>query len=135
MEEKQPIGFKSALIKAKKLSEDVSKVPALLENAMQKAEKHKGALAKILADLYGLIRLIKAWAKGEYREVPWGTIVMAIAAVVYFVNPFDLFPDVIPIFGYIDDATVVGFVLKTIGTEVGNFREWERRREGKEERS
>ena len=126
MEEKQPIGFKSALNKAKKLSEDVSRVPALLDDAMRKAEKHKNALAKILADLYGLIRLIKAWVKGEYREVPWGTIVLAIAAVVYFVNPFDLFPDVIPIFGYIDDATVVGFVLKAIGTEVGKFREWER---------
>jgi uncharacterized membrane protein YkvA (DUF1232 family) len=57
--------------------------------------------------------------------VPWQTIVLAIAAVVYFVNPFDLIPDLIPVIGYLDDATIVGFVIASIGGDIANFRDWE----------
>ena len=38
---------------------------------------------------------------------PADAILMAIAAVFYFVGPFDLIPDSIPVLGLIDDTSVI----------------------------
>jgi len=122
MPDKQPLGFKSALRKAEELGKNISRVPQLIDDAVAKADKHKNALAKIWDDLNLLIQMVRAWVSGEYREVPWPTIVLIIAAIVYFINPFDLFPDVIPVVGYVDDATVIGFVIKSLGAEIARFR-------------
>ena len=37
-----------------------------------------------------------------------------IAALVYFVAPFDLTPDFIPVIGWLDDATVIATTLAAI---------------------
>ncbi|HEU5146595.1 MAG TPA: DUF1232 domain-containing protein, partial [Chryseosolibacter sp.] len=55
-------------------------------------------------------RLIKAYALGQYREVPWKTILLIVAAVIYFVNPLDLVPDIIPLTGLTDDFAVLVWV-------------------------
>ncbi len=72
-----------------------------------------------------LIRLVRAYVKGEYRDLPWETIALAIGALIYFLSPIDLIPDVIPIAGYMDDAAVIGFVVASIHTDLNNFRDWE----------
>ena len=54
---------------------------------------------------------------------------MAIAAVIYFVSPFDLIPDCIPVLGLIDDAAVVTHVAKANLTLISSFRTWEILRE------
>jgi uncharacterized membrane protein YkvA (DUF1232 family) len=48
-----------------------------------------------------------------------------IGAIVYFVNPFDAIPDFIPVIGYLDDAAVIGWVMKTLKDEIERFRAWE----------
>jgi uncharacterized membrane protein YkvA (DUF1232 family) len=50
---------------------------------------------------------------------------MAAAAVIYFVSPFDLVPDSIPVLGLIDDASVITSVAKANLTLISNFRKWE----------
>lgn len=75
--------------------------------------------------MLALFRLIRAWVKGEY-QVPWRTIVLAIAAIIYLVNPFDAIPDFIPVFGYVDDAAVIAFVINSIRGDLDEFLEWER---------
>jgi uncharacterized membrane protein YkvA (DUF1232 family) len=122
---KEPSGFKSARLKAESLVKDISKVSALLRNAVSKADKNKSLLKKVWGDLMTLIRLIRAYISGGYRDVPWQTIVLAIAAVLYLVNPFDLIPDPIPFFGFIDDSSVIGFVVYSISGDMKRFREWE----------
>ena len=125
MKKKQPAGFRSAKRKAESLANDKSKVTSLLSKAISKADKNRGRLNKVWDDLTALFRLLRAWVSGNYRDVPWQTMVLAIGAVVYFVNPFDLIPDFVPSIGYIDDATVVGFVVASIGGDIANFRDWE----------
>ena len=66
--------------------------------------------------------MLKAWAKGDYREVPWMTLVLSTGALIYFVNPFDAVPDMVPVLGLLDDATVIGFVVASIGKDIQNFR-------------
>src|SRR4029077_12096648 len=41
---------------------------------------------------------------------PANSILMIVAAVIYFVSPFDLIPDSIPVLGLVDDASVLTFV-------------------------
>jgi uncharacterized membrane protein YkvA (DUF1232 family) len=71
------------------------------------------------------LRLIKAWATGDYRQAPWKSMALVIAAILYFVNPFDAIPDFIPFLGYADDALVIGFVMRAIRKDVRAFLEWE----------
>jgi uncharacterized membrane protein YkvA (DUF1232 family) len=50
---------------------------------------------------------------------------MALAAVIYFLNPLDLIPDFIPGIGYLDDATVIAFVFSSIRKDLLKFLDWE----------
>jgi uncharacterized membrane protein YkvA (DUF1232 family) len=74
-----------------------------------------------------LYRMLRAWSKGEYRHVPWRTLILSLATVIYFLNPFDIAPDFIPGVGYLDDAAVLGFVISSIKKELDTFLEWETR--------
>lgn len=40
------------------------------------------------------------------------------AALVYFVSPIDLVPDITPIFGYLDDAGVIIATLKLVQVHI-----------------
>ncbi|MEJ1238823.1 DUF1232 domain-containing protein [Chryseolinea sp. T2] len=75
--------------------------------------------------LFTLGRLARAYAVGEYREVPWRTMLVVLAAVIYFVNPLDLVPDMIPIAGLTDDFAVLVWVYNSLGTEIEKFQAWE----------
>lgn len=78
--------------------------------------------------LVKLTRLVAAWAQGSYRKVPTKTVLSAVAAFLYFVNPFDVVPNVIPWVGYVDDAAVIAFVAASIRSDLNAFRRWEQRR-------
>jgi uncharacterized membrane protein YkvA (DUF1232 family) len=75
-------------------------------------------------------RLIKAYATGQYKEVPWKTILLIVAAVIYFVNPLDLVPDIIPLTGLTDDFAVLLWVYNSVSNEVEKFLEWEKTKVG-----
>jgi len=117
--------------RARQYAEDPQKAAYVVDEALRKARRNKGALEKVWDDLRTLLRLIRTWARKEYRDVPWRTIVLAIAAVVYFVNPFDVIPDFLPGLGFIDDAVIIAFVAHSIHKDLEKFRRWERRRLGK----
>jgi uncharacterized membrane protein YkvA (DUF1232 family) len=127
---KEPSGFRSARLKAESLVKDVSKLTALLHQAIAKADKNRSILKKVWEDLATLFRLIRAWISRDYPDVPWQTMVLTTAAVVYFINPFDLIPDPIPFLGFLDDSSVIGFVLYSISGDIKRFLEWEQTKIG-----
>ena len=102
----------------------------LATQAAEKAQKNKAALRKVWDDLLTLTRLLRAWARREYTTVPWKTLVAVTAALIYFLNPFDLIPDFLPGLGLVDDATLIGLVVASIGEDLAQFREWENKRSG-----
>lgn len=71
-------------------------------------------------------RLIKAYALGQYRDVPWKTILLIVAAIIYFVNPLDLVPDIIPLTGLTDDFAVLLWVYNSVSNEIEKFLAWEK---------
>ncbi|RKZ29859.1 methyltransferase type 11 [bacterium] len=124
-EKARPPGLNGAKTKAEEIARDAKRTSRLVEEAYIKAEKQRGVLEKIWDDLNGLLRLVKAWTKGDYKSVPWQTIVLAVAAIIYFINPFDVIPDFFPVMGYIDDAAVLGFVIASIKGDIDKFLSWE----------
>lgn len=78
--------------------------------------------------LQAIQRLISAWAAGEYREIPVGSLVMIVGAVIYFVSPIDILPDFLPLVGLKDDAAVIAVVLAFVRSDLDRFLEWERTR-------
>lgn len=71
-------------------------------------------------------RLVKAYALGQYREVPWKTLLLIVAAIIYFVNPLDLVPDLLPLTGLTDDFAVLLWVYNSVGNEINKFLTWEK---------
>jgi len=112
--------------RAREYVNDKQKAAQLLAEAIEKAKRNKGALINLWNKLTALFRLINAWVKGEYTDVSLKTILWVTAAIIYFVNPFDVMPDFIPGVGYIDDVVVILFVINTIRHALDKFLEWER---------
>lgn len=123
--------------KAKKALEEGTKKVTMddLEDVLEKQdeleEKFKigGPLGRFIEDFKLLIALIKAYVRGEYREIPFWSIAAVVAALLYIINPVDLIPDWIPIIGLVDDAFVLGICLKMIEKDLFQFKEWKKRQE------
>jgi uncharacterized membrane protein YkvA (DUF1232 family) len=95
-------------------------------NQLIKDANHKnvaGQIDKFVDNIKLLIGLITDFKSGDYRDVPWGSLIMIVCAIVYFVSPFDLVPDLIPA-GYLDDAIVVAFVINQIDSDLQKYKEW-----------
>jgi uncharacterized membrane protein YkvA (DUF1232 family) len=61
-----------------------------------------------------VLELIDDFKDGTYREVPWHTIAIASAGVLYAVNPADLVPNVLPLVGVMDDLAVIAIATRWI---------------------
>jgi uncharacterized membrane protein YkvA (DUF1232 family) len=106
--------------------------PTLLRVAgatFQKAQQQRPSLSSLWDDLMALARLVTAWGRKEYTAVPWRSIVMAVGALIYFLDPFDAIPDAIPGVGYVDDASVIALVAGALKTDIERFVRWEQGRE------
>ncbi len=77
-----------------------------------------------------MLALVKDYATGRYREVPYWVISATALALLYVLNPVDVIPDLLPGIGYLDDATVVAFCLKLIERELEKYKQWRDRKEG-----
>lgn len=92
-----------------------------------KEKSLKGALKKFTEEIHALIDMVKAYAKGEYKEIPLTTIVAAVLTLIYVFSPIDIIPDFIPGFGLADDAAMVALCLAAISADVEKFIEWRKK--------
>jgi len=124
--------FHKAKSKAEEYAQDPQKAKKLVDEAMKKAKgKKQGALEEVWKYLGALIRLTRAYFNRQYTEIPWHSIVVALAALIYFVSPLDFIPDVIPVLGLSDDAVIISFVVAQIKTDLDDFMAWEISRQDK----
>ncbi len=117
--------FKAMVASARRLIEHPEQLRQIVDDAFIKMRKHSDAIREIAADLQIILRLIKAWLAGGYKDISTKSIVILIGAILYFLNPFDAIPDAIPVLGYVDDVAVVGWIVKTLKDEIEKFRVWE----------
>lgn len=114
--------------RAEELARDPIKAKKLLDDAMKKARGFKGnrgPLDEVWGYLTSLFRLLWAYIRKDYRDIPWGSIVLVVVAIIYFVSPLDLIPDTLPGIGHIDDAALIAFVVAQIRADLDNFLAWE----------
>ena len=108
---------------AKETLEDTEKLQALLQD-LEKKIKDVPHVGDVLADLPILVSMITSYLKKEYTEIPTSSLIAIVVAFIYLVNPFDLVPDSIPVIGLLDDAAVVGFVVKSIHDDLEVYKKW-----------
>ena len=75
--------------------------------------------------LQTMLRLVRAYARGEYKQVSNDDLTWIVAALNYLVDQFDLIPDKVPFLGFVDDAIVVGFVADKTRQTLDDFMIWE----------
>ncbi|SEQ50196.1 Protein of unknown function [Solimonas aquatica] len=95
---------------------------------IEKIVSGSGPLGKLLNDVKLMFSLIRDYANGSYREVPWASIAAIVGALAYVLSPVDLIPDFIPVVGYMDDAMVVGLCLRLVGEDLAKYAAWKRAR-------
>lgn len=102
----------------------------LLVLALQAAKwltsgKAVSQLKTVRREASAMTRMVGAYAKGSYRAVPKSALLSVTAALVYFINPFDLIPDALVGFGLTDDVAVLTWVYHRVSADVKSFLSWE----------
>lgn len=115
------------LEKGYKKAEKVLSNEKKLDKVLIRTEKKLNLLPVVgtsLAMIPSMISLVRSYTKKEYTEIPIGTIIAIVSALIYFVSPVDLIPDVIPVAGHLDDAAVVGACLALVKSDLDDYKEW-----------
>ncbi|MEE4361729.1 MAG: DUF1232 domain-containing protein, partial [Pseudomonadales bacterium] len=122
--DREPPAFGPFRNRAETLLRDPQGVRRLGRSAMAKLGAGGPGLRAVADDLRTLLRLMGAWQRGEYRDLSPRSLVVVVAAVLYFVVPTDLVPDVLLAVGYLDDAAVIGWAMAAVAGEIEAFRRW-----------
>ena len=76
------------------------------------------------SDVPLLVSLVKSYVSGEYKEIPYNSIVAVVATLLYVISPIDIIPDMIPAVGFADDAMAVAFCIRMIHGDLDKYKTW-----------
>jgi uncharacterized membrane protein YkvA (DUF1232 family) len=114
------------LANAKAHTNDPERLRVLFEEAARKAAAvPKDPFEDSWPYMQAMLRLLRAYFRGEYRNVSQEGLLWIITALNYFVDPFDLIPDEVPFLGFVDDATVMSFAVTRTRQTLDDFMTWE----------
>ena len=108
-------------------AEEILENPDKMERFLQRLEKKLKVIpiaGKTLSMIPTLISLVKSYIQKDYTDIPIGTIIATISALLYWLSPADAIPDVIPGVGYVDDTLVIGTCLKLIHDDLKEYEKW-----------
>lgn len=94
---------------------------SILRRTRKKLDRSSGL--KGAGDLLVNVRTLFRMVRDRSFGMTWASRGMILAALLYFVMPMDATPDFIPILGFIDDALVVGMVVKRLNREIDRYRD------------
>jgi uncharacterized membrane protein YkvA (DUF1232 family) len=73
-----------------------------------------------------LVRMVRSYITGEYREIQGSTIISGLAVLLYVLSPIDLIPDFIPVLGFLDDLSLISWFVGKFQGEITRYRNWEK---------
>jgi len=87
------------------------------------AQQMSPNLGKSASDFNLMISMIKDTISGKYKMNPWSMSII-IGTIIYVISPLDAIPDVIPILGWLDDASIVGFAISKLFEEIIRYNKF-----------
>jgi len=117
--------FDKAQEKAKSALKDESRIRSILRSVGNKLKSGNLEVSKLGEKVRLLVRMVKAYVSGHYRVVPWKSIIIIVAVLIYFLMPLDLIADFIPVTGYVDDFTLVLWAFNHLKDDINTFEWWE----------
>lgn len=118
--------FKEKAIKIVGNSSELKGLLVKVQKKMDDMEGDDSLKGKIVAYLNLIIRMISNSVSGRYPDMPWQTLVMIVAGLIYFIAPIDALPDFIPVAGFLDDATILAWLGKSFQDDLSKYKEWEK---------
>ncbi|MEO8445898.1 MAG: YkvA family protein [bacterium] len=104
---------------------DVEKIVSKENRINEKSSKlDLNRFSKLFKQIKLALSLMKDFKNKQYTQVPWRTIALISVAILYFINPFDVIPDMLPFIGITDDAFLFLSVFKSIQTDLEKYGEW-----------
>ncbi|MEO8513178.1 MAG: YkvA family protein [Ignavibacteria bacterium] len=113
IEEDSDINFLEEYYPERPLSE--KETIELDRNIGKKILSGKKNILKVISHLKALSRYMMD------KDVKWYRKSIVVAALVYFVTPFDAMPDFAPFVGYLDDIGVIAWTVKFLGSEITSY--------------
>ena len=110
---------------ARRLLEQPQELGDVAQQAEKRTLESKSRLDEVWDDFQTMIRMVRAWSSGTYREIPKESILKIVFAILYFLLLIDVIPDFIPGLGLVDDVSVILWTLRSIQSEIQKFRAWE----------
>lgn len=120
--------FQRAKEKASDIIGDRDSMNDLVSSSREKLQNinfEDSKISRMAVSLRVMARIIKAFANGKYRELPWKSLLSLVGGLVYFMMPIDLIPDFIPFTGFLDDFTVIMLISAAFKQDIEEFLRWE----------
>ena len=116
--------------KAKKIAADDGQLSNLIHNVRKKVDEiaKSEQLKQLFSTVELLIKMVKSYLSGEFRNYPKRTLLLILFGLIYFLTPIDAIPDFIPVSGFLDDLTVLLWVYKSIQKDIVAYQEWEKQK-------
>ena len=88
--------FKEARKRATKILDNPDELKRIADEANRTGAARGGPFVAVIDDFRTLIRLVVAYARGNYREIPPDALALVVGGLIYVVSPLDLIPDFQP---------------------------------------
>ncbi|MDE6483492.1 MAG: DUF1232 domain-containing protein [Rikenellaceae bacterium] len=85
---------------------------------------NKSALRPVFDKLRLMVSYLNDVYRGYYTDYSIKHYVIVIAAIIYVVSPLDVVPDLLPVVGLTDDATIIGAVFISLKDELARYSKW-----------
>jgi uncharacterized membrane protein YkvA (DUF1232 family) len=113
--------------RAGSLLKDRKRTRRLLESVLRTLSRGHSAFdaTGLTGKIQAAARMVRRSVNRQYPDVPWQSLVLITAGLIYFVTPVDSIPDFIPLLGFTDDIAILTAIFASISTDLDKFIEWE----------
>lgn len=128
--EKQALSeLQNGFSRAERVLSDVNLTLDVALHAEAQAEELISKGKKLGEKVKVLVFLVRDFIKKEYSVIPYKSVVAVVAGLLYFINPGDIIPDVLPVVGQVDDLMVITVCWKLIESDIKQYQEWKKNKE------
>lgn len=115
--------FRKLIPEARKIYYDKGRFQKVLTESMKTVDK-KEIFHSLRHEMGIIFLLCTDVLRGHYRGIKKKNMILIIAALLYLLNPMDIVPDFILALGFLDDLTLLTFVLSKVKKELEEYENW-----------